>query len=101
LIHTAKGEFFRQAFRSAFERLEIPVIGIRACDLDDSAQKAFSKAAPRFTRELMAWDVASAPGAHWSMRRRMRAVTFRVCAGQNDGGGKRSCLFVFGPGDAP
>jgi hypothetical protein len=45
LIHTAKGEFFRQAFRSAFERLEIPVIGIRACDLDDSAQKAFSKAA--------------------------------------------------------
>ncbi|MGZ4843710.1 MAG: hypothetical protein ACXVJ1_03335, partial [Candidatus Angelobacter sp.] len=41
LIHTAEGEFFRQAFRGALERLEIPVTGIRARDLDDRAKKAF------------------------------------------------------------
>jgi hypothetical protein len=45
LIHAAEGEFFRQAFRQALERLEIPVIGIRERDLDDQARKAFGKAA--------------------------------------------------------
>ena len=37
LIHTAEGEFFRQAFRGAFEKLEIPVTGIRAHDLSDDS----------------------------------------------------------------
>jgi hypothetical protein len=46
LIHTAEGEFFRQAFRSAFERLKIPVTRIPARDLDDYALKAFGRAAP-------------------------------------------------------
>jgi hypothetical protein len=45
LIHTAEGEFFRQAFQYAFERLEIPVTGIRERELDDYAQKAFGRAA--------------------------------------------------------
>jgi hypothetical protein len=45
LIHTAEGEFFRQAFRHALERLEIPVTGIRESELDDYALKAFGKAA--------------------------------------------------------
>src|SRR6476469_591484 len=45
LIHTAEGEFFRLAFRSAFEHLKIPVAGIRARDLDDCALKTFGKAA--------------------------------------------------------
>jgi hypothetical protein len=43
LIHTAEGEFFRHAFRQAFERLEIPVTGIRESELDDYAQKAFGR----------------------------------------------------------
>jgi hypothetical protein len=45
LIHTAEGEFFRQAFRQALEHLGIPVTGIRERELDDYAQKAFGKAA--------------------------------------------------------
>jgi hypothetical protein len=45
LIHTAEGEFFRQAFRQALERLGIPVTGIRESELDDYALKAFGKAA--------------------------------------------------------
>jgi len=52
LIHTAEGEFFRQAFRSAFERLKIPVTGIRARDLDDCARKAFGKAAPEVHKRI-------------------------------------------------
>ena len=46
LIHTAEGEFFRQVFRGIFEQLKIPVTCIRARDLEDSAVKAFGKAAP-------------------------------------------------------
>ena len=52
LIHTAEGEFFRQAFRDAFEKLRIPVTGIRARDLDNSAVQAFGKAAPAIQKRI-------------------------------------------------
>jgi hypothetical protein len=52
LIHTAEGEFFRQAFRSAFEQLKTPVTGIRARDLNDFAVKTFGKAAPDIQRRI-------------------------------------------------
>jgi hypothetical protein len=52
LIHTAEGEFFRQAFRGALERLEIRVTGIRAHDLDDCAKKAFGKLAPEVHKRI-------------------------------------------------
>jgi hypothetical protein len=52
LIHTAEGEFFRQAFRSAFEKLRIPVTGIRTRDLDDCAAQAFGKAAPAIQKRI-------------------------------------------------
>lgn len=45
LIHTAEGEFFRDAFRKALERLEIPVSGIRERELEDHAREAFGKSA--------------------------------------------------------
>jgi hypothetical protein len=41
LIHTAEGEFFREAFRRASERLEIPVIGYRERDLEEHACELF------------------------------------------------------------
>ena len=40
LIHTAEGEFFRQAFRDACASLKIPVNGIRERDLDEHAKSA-------------------------------------------------------------
>ena len=52
LIHTAEGEFFRQAFRSAFNKLRISVTGIRANDLNDCAVKAFGKAAPTIQKRI-------------------------------------------------
>lgn len=52
LIHTAEGEFFRQAFRSAFNKLRIPVTGIRANDLNDCAVKACGKAAPAIQKRI-------------------------------------------------
>jgi hypothetical protein len=40
LIHTAEGEFFRQAVRQACEDLQIPVTAIRMRELDAMANKA-------------------------------------------------------------
>lgn len=39
LIHTAEGEFFRQAIRQACEGLQIPVTAIRARELDAEGNK--------------------------------------------------------------
>jgi hypothetical protein len=76
LIHTAEGEFFRQAFRSAFERLEIPVTGIRACDLDDSAQKAFSKAAPEVHKRID--GLGRRLGAPWTKDEKTAALAAAI-----------------------
>ena len=37
LIHTAEGEFFRESFRRACERLKLPLTEVRERDLDDRA----------------------------------------------------------------
>jgi hypothetical protein len=42
LIHTAEGEFFRQAVQSACEDLQIPVTTIRVRELDARAKVAFA-----------------------------------------------------------
>ena len=52
LIHTAEGEFFRQAFRHAFESLEVPVTGIRERDLDERAREAFGKLAKQVRKNI-------------------------------------------------
>jgi hypothetical protein len=52
LIHTAEGEFFRQAFRHAFESLEVPVTGIRERELDERAQQAFGKLAAQVRKNI-------------------------------------------------
>lgn len=45
LIHTAEGEFFRNAVRKACERLKISVTAIRGRELDERAKTAFGDAA--------------------------------------------------------
>ena len=64
LIHTAEGEFFRKVFRAAFEKLEIPVSGIRTRDLDDCALKAFGKAASAIQKRIDA--MGRSLGAPWT-----------------------------------
>jgi hypothetical protein len=54
LIHTAEGEFFRQAFRKASERLEIQVTGIRERELEGRAEAVFGTRAIQLRREIAA-----------------------------------------------
>jgi hypothetical protein len=76
LIHTAEGEFFRQAFRGAFEKLGIPVAGIRARDLNDCAVKAFGKAASEIQKRIdaMGRDL----GAPWTKDEKTAALAAAI-----------------------
>jgi len=42
LIHTAEGEFFRNVFRDAFEKLHVRVTGVRERELEPDAMKRIS-----------------------------------------------------------
>jgi hypothetical protein len=52
LLHTAEGEFFREAARKACERLKIPVTGIRERDLDERAAAVFANSASRVQNDI-------------------------------------------------
>jgi hypothetical protein len=52
LLHTAEGQFFREAFAKACESLELPVTGIRERDLEARLKQSFGKAAPKLQRQI-------------------------------------------------
>ena len=64
LIHTAEGEFFRQSFRRAGERLKIAVTGIRERDLDERAREKFGAEADSVRREIA--GLGSSIGPPWT-----------------------------------
>ena len=64
LIHTAEGEFFRQSFRRAGERLGLQVTGIRERELDERARAAFGAKADAVKREIA--GLASLLGPPWT-----------------------------------
>jgi hypothetical protein len=64
LIHTAEGEFFRQAFRRAGEALELEVTGIRERDLDECARTLYGAKADSLKREIA--GLASSVGPPWT-----------------------------------
>lgn len=76
LIHTAEGEFFRQAFRGSLEQLRIPVTGIRARDLSDCAVKTFGKAASEIQKRIdgMGRDL----GAPWTKDQKTAALAAAI-----------------------
>jgi len=52
LIHTAEGEFFRQSFWRAGERLNLQVMGIRERELDEYSGKVFGAATDSVQQEI-------------------------------------------------
>jgi hypothetical protein len=61
LLHSAEGEFFRQCFRGAGERLQLPVEGIRERDLDERASMLFGKQADSVKREIAGLGRSAGP----------------------------------------
>jgi len=61
LIHTAEGEFFRNAVSKACERLKIPVTAVRERELEQRAKTTFGNAASRVQRRISALGVSLGP----------------------------------------
>ena len=80
LIHTAEGEFFRQAFSGACEALGIPVTGIRERELAERSQAVFKKSAATLPEELAA--AAKYLGPPWSQDQKAAALAAAVALGE-------------------
>jgi hypothetical protein len=69
LIHTAEGEFFRDAFRKASEGLQFSVAGFRERDLDKHFAETFGKSAARMSRQIS--DLSRAVGPPWTQDQKL------------------------------
>ncbi len=76
LIHTAEGEFFRQAFAGACEALGIAVTGIREKELGQRAEAVFNRSAAALPAELAA--AAKYLGPPWSQDQKFAALAAAV-----------------------
>jgi hypothetical protein len=73
LIHTAEGEFFRNAAESACEELKIPVTKISERDLEASAESTLGKAAPEVLRRIE--KMRASVGPPWTKDHKCAALT--------------------------
>jgi hypothetical protein len=72
LIHTAEGEFFRNAVRRACERLEISVTAMRERELEEQAKTVFGSAASRMQRRIA--SLGSSIGPPWTKDHKSAAL---------------------------
>jgi hypothetical protein len=72
LIHTAEGEFFRNAVRKACEDLKIPVTAIREREIDAMAETVFGNASIRVQRGIA--SMGSSIGPPWTRDHKTSAL---------------------------
>ena len=72
LLHTAEGEFFRNAVRNACERLKIAVTATRERELDDIAKTAFGHAANGVQRRVA--SLGKSVGPPWTKDHKAAAL---------------------------
>jgi len=75
-IHTAEGEFFRQAFSKACESLDLPVTGLRERGLDECVQTAFGEAATGVRQQIS--TLGQSLGPPWTTDQKMAALAALV-----------------------
>jgi hypothetical protein len=61
LIHTAEGEFFRDAVKKACDALKIPITAIREREVDQRAEAAFGNRANLVQRTIAALGTSIGP----------------------------------------
>jgi hypothetical protein len=76
LIHTAEGEFFREAFSKACEGLDLPVTGFRERNLDECVQTTFGKAATRMWQQIS--SLGRCLGPPWTKDQKTAALAALV-----------------------
>jgi hypothetical protein len=78
LIHTAEGELFRVAIKSASQQLKIPVTEIRARDLESQAAQALGISAAKVPDRIAA--IGRAAGRPWSKDQKTSLLAALVAA---------------------
>lgn len=86
LIHTAEGEFFRDAVRTACERLKISVTAVRERELDERARTAFGNAASRVQRRIS--SLGSAIGPPWTKDHKTAALAAAMILAREETGSR-------------
>lgn len=71
LIHTAEGELFRDAARSACGRLGLRVDGVRERDLEERAAAIWSRTAPGIQKQIA--DLGKTVGPPWTQDQKTAA----------------------------
>ena len=76
LIHTAEGEFFRAAFRNAFETAGIRVTGIPERELGQRIKAVFGAAAPRLEQRIV--EMRRTLGPPWTTDQKTAALAATI-----------------------
>ena len=76
MIHAAEGEFFRDAFRRACRKLDIPVTGIRERDLDQHVQAAFGRVASEQKKKIA--GMGRVLGPPWTQDQKTAALAATI-----------------------
>jgi hypothetical protein len=76
LIHTAEGEFFRDAVKNACQRLGMPVTALKERDLDVRARTAFGNEASRVQRRIS--SLGSSIGPPWTKDHKAAALAAAI-----------------------
>ena len=76
LIHTAEGEFFRNAVREACEHLEISVAGIRKSELNEHAKAVFGNVATQVQRRIL--SLGRSLGPPWTQDQKTAALAASI-----------------------
>ena len=87
LIHTAEGEFFRDAVRKACGGLAISVTAIPEREVEERAQTAFGKAASGVERRIS--SMGSSIGPPWTKDHKTAALAALMVLEHNSGSGTR------------
>jgi hypothetical protein len=90
LIHTAEGEFFRDAVTRASERLEVRVTALRERDLEKLVKSAFGNEAPRIQKSIA--GLGKMAGPPWTVDQKgaaLAAVIVLMGSGGQDGRNER------------
>jgi hypothetical protein len=81
LIHTAEGEFFREAVSRACESLDLPVTKLRERDLDECIQTTFGKEAIRMRQQVS--TLGRSVGPPWTKDQKLAAFAALLVLANN------------------
>jgi hypothetical protein len=87
LIHTAEGEFFRQAAARAFDDLKIPVTSVRERDLDERTKAELGSRASRVQATIS--NLGTSVGPPWTRDHKTAALAAALILAASE---ERVCL---------